>query len=170
MSKHNKQKQKPGTAQKPVTQARPSAAVTPQPAPAQSTTAAQPATAATPATPPRETLEQQRAAFAWACANEGTQTAGEEYRNLAKAAPALIMNNGLMQTLAFYQDKNKSHHALLAKHLRQWVFQRAGGSKQDPGFNPLMEGLIKATPAQYRQATDEALLILRWIRQFAAAL
>lgn len=27
-----------------------------------------------------------------------------------------------------------------------------------------------AEPANYRQATDEALLILRWIRQFAAAL
>lgn len=36
---------------------------------------------------------------------EGTALAREEYRNLAKAAPALIMNNGLMQTLAFYQDE-----------------------------------------------------------------
>ncbi|MCK2088272.1 type III-B CRISPR module-associated protein Cmr5 [Thauera aromatica] len=116
------------------------------------------------------TLEQRRAQFAWHCAQEGTQVAGDEYRNLAKAAPALIMNNGLMQTLAFYQDKGKPQHLALAAHLRRWIMQRAGGNGQDPGFQPMMEALLRAQPGQYRQATDEALLILRWIRQFAAAL
>lgn len=116
------------------------------------------------------TLEQQRAQFAWQCAQEGVQVAGAEYRNLAKAAPALIMNNGLMQTLAFYQDKNKDHHRTLATQLRRWIMQRAGGNGQDPGFQPMMEVLLRAQPDQYRQATDETLLILRWIRQFAAAL
>ncbi len=116
------------------------------------------------------TLEQQRAQFAWQCAQEGVQVAGAEYRNLAKAAPALIMNNGLMQTLAFYQDKGKPQHLTLAAHLRRWIMQRAGGNGQDPGFQPMMEVLLRTQPDQYRQATDEALLILRWIRQFAAAL
>ena len=116
------------------------------------------------------TLEQQRAQFAWDCARAGVQVAGDEYRNLAKAAPALIMNNGLMQTLAFYQDKNKDHHRTLAAQLRRWIMQRAGANGQDPGFQTMMERLLRAQPEQYRQATDEALLILRWIRQFAAAL
>ncbi|HRP95579.1 MAG TPA: type III-B CRISPR module-associated protein Cmr5 [Rhodocyclaceae bacterium] len=116
------------------------------------------------------TQEQQRAQFAWQCALEGTQVGGDEYRNLAKAAPALIMNNGLMQTLAFYQDKGKPHHLTLAAQLRRWIMQRAGGNGQDPGFKQMMEVLLRAQPDQYRQATDEALLILRWIRQFAAAL
>lgn len=122
----------------------------------------------TPAT--RTTLEQQRAQFAWQCAQEGVQLAGDDYRNLAKAAPALIMNNGLMQTLAFYQDKNKDHHRALAAQLRRWIIKRAGGNGQDPGFQPMMDLLLRAQPEQYRQATDEALRILRWIRQFAAAL
>lgn len=116
------------------------------------------------------TLEQQRAQFAWQCASEGVQIAGAEYRNLAKAAPALIMNNGLMQTLAFYQDKDKDHHRALAAQLRRWIMLRAGGNGQDPGFQPIMEILLRAQPDQYRQATDESLLVLRWIRQFAAAL
>ena len=116
------------------------------------------------------TLEQQRAQFAWQCAQEGTQVAGEEYRNLAKAAPALIMNNGLMQTLAFHQDKGKPHHLTLAAQLRRWIVTRAGGNGQDPGFQPMMDVLLQMSPEQYRRATDEALLILRWIRQFAAAL
>lgn len=120
------------------------------------------------------TLEQQRAQFAWECAKEGNAAAGDEYRNLAKAAPALIMNNGLMQTLAFFEDKgkehHKEHHKALSRQLRRWVGKRAGGNGQDPGFQNMMEALLSATPAEYRRATDEALLILRWIRQFAAAL
>ena len=124
----------------------------------------------TTAKPAPVTLEQQRAQFAWDCAKEGTALAGDEYRNLAKAAPALIMNNGLMQTLAFYQDKGKPQHMALAGHLRRWIMKRAGGNGQDPGFQPMMEVLLRAQPDQYRRATDEALLILRWIRQFAATL
>ena len=124
----------------------------------------------TTAKPAPVTLEQQRAQFAWDCAKEGTALAGDEYRNLAKAAPALIMNNDLMQTLAFYQDKGKPQHMALAGHLRRWIMKRAGGNGQDPGFQPMMDVLLRAQPDQYRNATDEALLILRWIRQFAAAL
>jgi len=124
----------------------------------------------TPAKPAPVTLEQQRAQFAWDCAKEGTAVAGDEYCNLAKAAPALIMSNGLMQTLAFYQDKGKPHHLTLAGQLRRWIMKREGGNGQDPGFQLVMNGLLRAQPDQYRRATDEALLILRWIRQFAAAL
>ena len=116
------------------------------------------------------TLEQQRAQFAWECAKEGNAAAGDEYRNLAKAAPALIMNNGLMQTLVFFEDKGKEHHKALARQLRRWVGKRAGGNGQDPGFQNMMEALLRATPAEYRRATYESLQILRWIRQFAAAL
>lgn len=42
-------------------------------------------------------LEQQRAAYAWNC----VQNCSSDYVNLAKSAPALVMGNGLMQTLAF---------------------------------------------------------------------
>ncbi len=120
--------------------------------------------------PARPTLEQQRAQFAWEHARNGVSANGNEYRNLAKAAPALIMNNGLMQTLAYYQDKDQRHHRDLSAHLRRWLMKRAGGNDQDPGFEQMMQILLHAQPDQYRQATDEALLILRWIRQFASAL
>lgn len=118
---------------------------------------------------PAMTLEQQRSQTAWRFAQEGVALS-DQYKDLAKAAPALIMNNGLMQTLAFYQDKNKPHHQALASHLRRWIMVRAGGADKDPGFQDLMKDLLKADSSQYRQATEEALLLLRWIRQFAAAL
>ncbi|MEW5782683.1 MAG: type III-B CRISPR module-associated protein Cmr5 [Pseudomonadota bacterium] len=116
------------------------------------------------------TLEQLRSQTAWAMAQEGAIVAGKKYINLAKAAPALIMNNGLMQTLAFLESKGERHHQLLGGQLRRWVFQRAGGQDRDPGFDTMMQSLLKADSAHYRQATEEALLLLRWIRQFAAAL
>lgn len=116
-----------------------------------------------------QTLEQRRARYAWDCSVEGVARSGEEYRNLAKAAPALIMNNGLMQTLAFYKDKNKPPHQDLSRHLRVWIAKRPTKPESSPDFEQVMSILLKTDPAQYRQATDEALLILRWIRQFASA-
>jgi CRISPR-associated protein Cmr5 len=114
------------------------------------------------------TLEQSRSETAWRFAKEGVALS-DQYKDLAKATPALIMNNGLLQTLAFFEDKGKPHHKTLAAHLRRWVMTRAGGSEKDIGFSPFMEILLKADSSQYRQATEEALLLLRWLRQFAAA-
>lgn len=119
------------------------------------------------------TLEQQRSQAAWAMAQEGVAAAKKKYVNLAKAAPALIMNNGLMQMLAFLESrKDERHHSVLASQLRRWIFRRADGQDQDPGFQPMMQVLLHPNfdSAQYRQATEETLLLLRWIRQFAAAL
>ncbi|WP_345793312.1 type III-B CRISPR module-associated protein Cmr5 [Thauera sp. JM12B12] len=116
------------------------------------------------------TLEQKRAQYAWQYAESGIGVSGDKYRNLAKAAPALIMNNGLMQTLAFLNSKNERHHQALAEHIRRWLSVRGGGPDRDVGFEAGMKAMLDFAPDQYRQATDEALLILRWIRQFAAAL
>ena len=116
------------------------------------------------------TLEQKRSQAAWAMAQEGIARAASEYTNLAKAAPALIMNNGLMQTLAFYADKDKAHHKALAGQLRRWITFRSSGVDKDPGFAQQMDELLRENSTRYRQATEESLLLLRWIRQFAAAL
>ena len=110
-----------------------------------------------------QTLEQQRAAHAWNC----VQGSGKEYTNLAKGAPALIMNNGLMQALAFYQSKGKDYHQALNRHILDWLNERR--LVPDVGFENAMEALCRAEPPAYRRATQEALELLKWIRQFAAA-
>jgi len=99
-----------------------------------------------------------------------TSQAGKKYTNLAKAAPALIMQNGLLQTLAFYESKNEAQHQQLSQHLRRWINLRINGIDKDPGFRPLVDALLGSSSADYRLATQEALLLLRWLRQFAAAL
>ena len=53
---------------------------------------------------PVMTLEQRRSETAWRFAQEGVAMS-DQYIDLAKAAPALIMHHGLMHTLAFFEDK-----------------------------------------------------------------
>ncbi len=109
------------------------------------------------------TLEQQRAAYAW----ERVKGCRKDYTNLAKAAPALIMNNGVMQTLAFYQSKGKDHHLALNRHLCGWLQHRGLVARGE--FDAVMEALHQADAAEFRQATEECLAVLKWIRQFAPA-
>ncbi len=114
-------------------------------------------------------LDQRRAAFAWQRVAEHAGAGGfGDYVNLAKAAPALVMGNGLMQALAFYRSKGKGHHERLLEDLCRWLAER----RLAPGgeFAQAMDALLKSDPAQYRAATEECLALLRWVRQFAAAL
>lgn len=114
-----------------------------------------------------QTLEQQRAADAWRCAEGRT----EPYTKLAKGLPALIMNSGLMQTLAFLETKScNGHHAELGKQLRRWLSERCFPREaHSDEFAPFMQALMNAEPRTFQQVTAEALAWLRWVRQIAPA-
>ena len=95
--------------------------------------------------------------------------------NLAKALPALIMNSGLMQTMAFLHEKHKKDagkrqnpHGELAKHLRSWLSERFSGKVRED-FDGFMEDLMETNPRTYQDVTAEAMAWLRWMRQMAAA-
>lgn len=110
------------------------------------------------------TLEQKRAQDAWdQCVNYG-----KDEVNIAKSLPALIMNSGLMQVLAFCHEKGKANEQVAA-HLRTWLNLRFNGVGRDPGFEMFMQSLLKATPADYQAITTEAFAWLRWMRQMSSA-
>ena len=120
-----------------------------------------------------QTLDQQRAALAWGYATAGIAQHGKEYKGLAKGAPALIMNSGLMQTLAFYSGKGQAAQQLL-DDLVCGLSHRLAGKPLKPGqgrqcFPQLMEMLYKGQSETYMRYTDEALELLKWIRQFVDA-
>jgi CRISPR-associated protein Cmr5 len=104
--------------------------------------------AAAPANTARLTLEQQRAADAWRCA----QNRSKEYVNLAKGLPALIMNSGLLQVVAFLHEKgtkdSQRHCAELGNHLRDWVHNRFREVPED--FSGFMKTLIDADPRKFQ--------------------
>lgn len=116
-----------------------------------------------------QTLEQLRAADAWARA----QGCSDEYQKLAKGLPALIMNSGLMQVLAFLEEKGakekQRHCRELAQHLRQWLSKRFPKDLPSAEFRAFMERLMKAEPRTFQAITTEAFDWLRWARQMAAA-
>jgi CRISPR-associated protein Cmr5 len=116
-----------------------------------------------------QTLEQKRAANAWQCA----QGCNSEYQNLAKGLPALIMNSGLMQVMAFLHEKgsktSQQHCRVLGEHLRTWLHKRFPRELPKSDFADVMERLMKAEPRAFQEITSEAFAWLRWVRQMAPA-
>ena len=115
---------------------------------------------------PATTLEQKRAADAWKRAEEGITRFGKDYVNDAKGLPALIMNSGLMQVMAFLHQKG-DRHEVLAQHLRDWLAVQCGTPKS---FEAFMQQLFEMDDARRFQAiTAEAFAWLKWLRQMASA-
>ena len=117
----------------------------------------------------QRTLEQRRAASAWANV-EDVHTHGtsykKEYGQLARSAPAYIQTNGLGQTLAFWRATGKPQHQELFDHVSNWTRPQIG---YDGNLN-LLEWIVRiATTNDYRRATAEALAFLIWIKRFAEA-
>ncbi len=113
-------------------------------------------------TPP--TLEQQRAENAWRVSRNYT----DKHVNFAKGLPALIMNSGLMQVLAFCHQKGGEAEEV-ATDLRNWLHGRFRQVLTRPDFETVMQGLLSATPADYQAITAESFAWLRWLRQMASA-
>ncbi len=110
-----------------------------------------------------ETIDQKRARNAWDAANGYT----DAHVKAAKALPALISNSGLMQVLAFCHDKGRESEDV-ARQLRRWLDGRFDWI-ESAHFEPFMESLLAATPAQFRDVNREAFAWLKWLRQVAPA-
>ena len=117
----------------------------------------------------RQTLEQLRADDAW----RKCEGCNSDYTNLAKGLPALIMNSGLMQVMAFLHEKGRkqsqTHCKVLGQHLRTWLHSRFKQNIADDGFEKFMESMMRAEPQVFRSITAEAFAWLRWVRQIAPA-
>ena len=112
----------------------------------------------------KPTLEQQRAQDAW----EKSAVYKKEHVNIAKGLPALIMNSGLMQVLAFAHEKS-GQHEVVATDLRHWLVKRFPEQIKNKDFNGLMTALMNAKPQEYQAINAEAFAWLKWLRQMAAA-
>lgn len=116
-----------------------------------------------------QTMEQKRAADAWV----RCQGCSSEYQNLAKGLPALIMNSGLMQVMAYLHekgDKSKQGHCReLGDHLRDWLRRQFPKALPNAAFGEFMMALMNAEPRTFQAITAEAFAWLRWTRQMAPA-
>ncbi|OJU86749.1 MAG: type III-B CRISPR module-associated protein Cmr5 [Burkholderiales bacterium 66-5] len=110
------------------------------------------------------TMEQKRAQNAWTACERYTK----DHVNAAKGLPALIMNSGLMQVLAFCHEKGNPQ-ADVATHLRAWLAGRFPKVFKSADFASFMQALMQAAPADYQAINAEAFAWLKWLRQMAAA-
>ncbi|HLH23114.1 MAG TPA: type III-B CRISPR module-associated protein Cmr5 [Chloroflexota bacterium] len=117
----------------------------------------------------QRSLEQERAGRAWECVQQ-VQVNGkhyaEDYRRLARGAPAEIQANGLGQTLAFWRAKGTAAHGKLLNDVATALRARSlGGEGQD-----VVRWIAQtATTDDYRRATVEAMAFLGWVKRFAEA-
>lgn len=113
------------------------------------------------------TLDQRRAQYAWERANRNTVVEG--YREMVKGAPALIMGNGLMSSLAYYRSRTGSNERaaqLVLDDVLGWLARR---QIVPADFASAMNAFFNAGAQDVMRATDETLAMLRWLRQFADA-
>lgn len=86
----------------------------------------------------------------------------KKYSVRLKGAPAEVMENGLLQTLAFYRHK-RGEHDLIANDLTAWL--RKLNLLPDQG----LESLAQLPATRYRQCSEEAIAWLNWAKRLALA-
>ena len=120
-------------------------------------------------------LEQECARYAWENVRDVGADTLRAYKNLAKSMPALVMTNGLMQTLAFLKGKKEEkrpEYGALLQHIVGWLRNTGVVPVKQADFASIMAwwGSPQCRTLDYQQATEQALHVLRWIRYFADAL
>lgn len=115
------------------------------------------------------TTDQLRATFAYQRVRAAARQPGlwEKYQKASRSASALAMGNGLMQALLFFKDKDEGAGQLAEDVLAWLADQNLVAGNGD--FSARLHQLAGADAEQFLHATQEALEILRWIKQFAQA-
>jgi CRISPR-associated protein Cmr5 len=118
------------------------------------------------------TEDQKRAAQAWEDV-KSIEKAGfaNDYRDLARKAPALIQSSGLGQAIAFLRAKagtdRHNAHWMVYHHVSAWVMRKLKLPTDQADL--LLEWIIRQDTATYRRAMTEALAYLGWLKRFAEA-
>jgi len=98
------------------------------------------------------------------------------YDSYVKKMPAMIMNNGLLNTLAFGLSK-KNEWINIISDIRSWIgddncpvtdtIKECGKNGSD--VNTFVENILKLSSDEYLLLTREVLNYLNWLRRFADA-
>lgn len=115
----------------------------------------------------QQTLQQKRAAHAWACIEKVPAGIQKKYGSLVRGLPSLTLSDGLGQTLAFLKakagGKQDKEHMVAYNHIAAWVQQELSVQ------GDFLEWLLKQSTTEYRRASAEVLAYLSWIKRFAEA-
>ncbi|MGH3085947.1 MAG: type III-B CRISPR module-associated protein Cmr5 [Rubrobacteraceae bacterium] len=109
-------------------------------------------------------LSQKRAAYALGRV-QAVGKEGHDYARLCRDLPAMLLQNGLGQSLAFLISKNENAHAALYADISGWLIHErriyAGGD--------LIKAVMEGGRNEYMAAQEEALELSGWLKRFADA-
>lgn len=123
----------------------------------------------------KNTLAQERSAFALTKVGEIRQVDGEKFAKLVAGLPAMILMNGFGQALAFLLAKGtkdgglktEDKHSLAFSIIVQWLVIR--GILNQGDHATAMTELSGMSQSQYLRAQEEALALLEWVKRYAEA-
>jgi CRISPR-associated protein Cmr5 len=113
-----------------------------------------------------KTLAQQRSEFAL----EGVKTFPgdrDKFKKLAAGLPAMILQNGFGQTLAFLLAKGKGEHIQAFDLMIRWLENRRVINDRDRG--KAMESISIMSQKDYLYAQEEAMQVVEWVKRYANA-
>ncbi|HHT9159339.1 MAG: type III-B CRISPR module-associated protein Cmr5 [Ignavibacteria bacterium GWB2_35_6b] len=125
-----------------------------------------------------QTLEQKRAAGAWSCVQYVNEDVNDPkfkkgYRSTVLKLPALILTNGLGQTLAFLKSKGKGDvnnpEEKVYQDLQGWLTSTDVINWGGATAGELIERIMKIDSNKYRIVTLQTFSFLNWLKRFADA-
>jgi CRISPR-associated protein Cmr5 len=118
----------------------------------------------------QQMIQQLRAAHAWQKIEslKADDKLRKEFSSLVRSLPAMILTDGLGQSLAFLQakagGKTDSAHSAVYTIVSEWVCSQYPDSNND-----LLQRTFKHDSSRYRQYATETLAYLQWLKRFVEA-
>jgi CRISPR-associated protein Cmr5 len=125
------------------------------------------------------TLGQKRAAFALKQVMENKCNKPKEFKTFCAGAPAVILQNGFGQALAFWYSKGKGSqtdkHQVLLDIIMKWLCCKDGDVKNEfvqhcRTTREMVTALSDMNQQDYLAAQGETLALLEWVKRYANAL
>ena len=126
-----------------------------------------------------KTLGQKRAAYALQEVLQNTCNKPKEFKTLCAGAPAVILQNGFGQALAFWFSKVKGNqsdkHQVLLDIIMKWLCLK-DGEVENTFIQPcqttkeIVAVLSSTSQQKYLAAQRETLALLEWVKRYANAL
>jgi len=115
------------------------------------------------------TLAQRRSLFALDKVRDASKI--DKFDKLTLGLPAMILQNGFGQTLAFLLAKakgnEKDHHTAAFDIITSWLETTHILKKRDRA--EVMKEISQMPQSEYLRAQEEALAILEWVKRYANA-
>lgn len=113
------------------------------------------------------TLGQQRAAYCLEKLAKLDPKIRADFKPLSAGLPAMILQNGFGQTLAFLQAKGQGKHLAAFQIMAGWLVERGCLTFDRPAA--ILRQISAMEQQSYLYAQKETLAMLEWLKRYANA-